>query len=112
MKTEIKLKDLMSLERLLLEIDVKYKFELSFKDALKLYEYLKEVGKITNYFFLIQDEFHKKYNDIDKLKEYHNKIMVDEVEFDYKEIVDFIDNILASYGDEEFQKLLSTVKFW
>lgn len=108
----MKLKDLMSLERLLLEIDVKYKFELPFKDALKLYDYLKEVGKITNYFFFIQDEFHKKYNDIDKLKEYHDKLMKDDIEFGYEHITKFIENILNTYGDEEFQNLVNTVKFW
>ena len=53
----IKLKELMVLERILLEFDVKYKFELDFGDAYKLHAYLNKVGKITSYAFLIQDEF-------------------------------------------------------
>ena len=40
----IKLKELMVLERILLEFDVKYKFELDFGDAYKLYSYLSKVG--------------------------------------------------------------------
>ena len=51
----IKLKELMVLERILLEFDVKYKFELDFGDAYKLHTYLNKVGKITSYAFLIQD---------------------------------------------------------
>ena len=50
MKT-IKLNDLMGLERLLLEIDIKYKFGLSFNDVYMLHIYLSNVGKITSYFF-------------------------------------------------------------
>ena len=108
----IKLKELMVLERILLEFDVKYKFELDFGDAYKLHTYLNKVGKITSYFFLIQDEFYKKYNDTDKLKEYHNKLINDSIEFDYDDIIKFIDKVLNIYGDHEFQSLVETVKFW
>ena len=111
MKT-IKLNDLMGLEKLLLEIDIKYKFGLSFNDVYMLHIYLSNVGKITSYFFLIQDEFYKKYNDTDKLKEYHNKLINDSIEFDYDDIIKFIDKVLNIYGDHEFQSLVETVKFW
>ena len=50
MKT-IKLNDLMGLERLWLEIDMKYRFDLSFNDVYMLHIYLGNVGKITSYFF-------------------------------------------------------------
>ena len=111
MKT-IKLNDLMGLERLLLEIDIKYKFDLSFNDVYMLHRHLGNVGKITGYFFLIQDEFYKKYNDTDKLKEYHNKLINDSIEFDYDDIIKFIENVLNTHGDHEFQALVETVKFW
>jgi hypothetical protein len=111
MKT-IKLNDLMGLERLLLEIDIKYKFDLSFNDVYMLHRYLGNVGKITSYFFFIQDEFYKKYNDTDKLKEYHNKLINDSIEFDYDDIIKFIENVLNTHGDHEFQALVETVKFW
>ena len=108
----IKLKELMVLERILLEFDVKYKFELDFDDAFKLHEFLKSVGKITSYAFLIQDEYHQKYKDVEKLKEYHNRVMGDTIEFDYDDILLFIKKTLNTYGDDEFQKLVETVKFW
>ena len=108
----IKLNDLMGLERLLLEIDVKYKFDLSFNDVYMLHMHLGNVGKITSYFFLIQDEFYKKYNDVDMLKDYHNRLMNDTIEFDYDDILLFIEKILNIYGNDEFKKLVETVKFW
>lgn len=108
----VKLVDLMGLERLLLEIDVKYKFNLPFNDAYHLYEYLKEVGKITSYLFLIQDEFNIKYEDEEKLKEYHDKLMNDSVEFDCNGVVEFINKITESYGDDNFKSLVANIKFW
>jgi hypothetical protein len=109
----IKLNDLMGLERLLLEIDIRYKFDLSFNDAYLLYEYLKNVGRITSYFFLIQDEFYQKYNDKDKLKEYHDRLLNDSLEFNYNGIVEFIDRVsLTNNDDDEFKTLVNKIKFW
>ena len=106
------LKELMTLERILLEIDLNYKFELSFNEAYRLYEYLKQVGKITSYAFLIQDEFNQKYGDVEKLKEYHDKIMTDEIDFNCKYIVEFIDLVAAKLNDDKINELIGNVKFW
>ena len=108
----IKLKELMVLERILLEFDVKYKFELDFGDAYKLYSYLTKVGKLTSYAFLIQDEFHNKYNDTEKLKEYHNKIMDSTVYFNYGDIVKFIDELNERFKDEKISSLILNNTFW
>lgn len=108
----IKLKELMVLERILLEFDVKYKFELDFGDAYKLHTYLNKVGKITSYAFLIQDEFHKKYNDTEKLKEYHNKVMDSTVCLDYGDIVKFIDELNEKFKDEKIASLILNNTFW
>ena len=108
----IKLKELMVLERILLEFDVKYKFELDFGDAYKLYSYLTKVGKLTSYAFLIQDEFHNKYNDTEKLKEYHNKIMDSTVYFNYGDIVKFIDELNEKFKDEKISSLILNNTFW
>ena len=108
----IKLKELMVLERILLEFDVKYKFELHFGDAYKLYSYLTKVGKLTSYAFLIQDEFHNKYNDTEKLKEYHNKVMDSTVYFNYGDIVKFIDELNEKFKDEKIGSLILNNTFW
>ena len=108
----IKLKELMVLERILLEFDVKYKFELDFGDAYKLHTYLSKVGKITSYAFLIQDEFHSKYNDTEKLKEYHNKVMDSTVYFNYGDIVKFIGELNEKFKDEKIGSLILNNTFW
>lgn len=108
----IKLRELMVLERILLEFDVNHKFELDFGDAYKLHAYLTKVGKITSYAFLIQDEFHKKYNDTEKLKEYHEKIMDSTVYFNYDDIVKFIDELNEKFKDEKISSLIINNTFW
>lgn len=91
---KVSIKDLMILEKKLLEINTKYKFQLEFGEAYKLYEYLKKIGSITNYIFLLQDEYHNSNKDMEKLKEYHNKIMSSTVEFDsFEGIKNFVDKI-------------------
>lgn len=108
----IKLRELMVLERILLEFDVNHKFELDFGDAYKLHAYLTKVGKITSYAFLIQDEFHSKYNDTEKLKEYHNKVMDSTVYFNYGDIVKFIDELNEKFKDEKIGSLILNNTFW
>jgi len=111
-KDFIKVKDIMVLERLLLEIDARFKYEMNFRDAYKLHELLKEVGKITSYAFLIQDEFHEKYKDAEKLREYHIMIINSEILLNYKEIIKFIEYVDFKFKNEEFNKILNTIKFW
>ena len=108
----IKLKDLMKIERILLEIDTYFKFELPFGDAWELHNYLVKVGKITSYAFLIQDEFHNAYNDTEKLKEYHEKIMDSTVYFNYGDIVKFIDELNEKFKDEKIGSLILNNTFW
>ena len=110
---KIKLENLITLERILLEIDFGHKFDLDFNEAYKLYVYLKDIGRITNYAFLIQNDFSKAYGeDKDKVMEYHNNVMNSMVEFDYKEIVKFIDWVLAKINDKRINSILETNKFW
>ena len=108
----IKLKDLMILERILLEIETKFKFDLDFNDAYKLHEYLIKVGKITSYAFLIQDEYSKKY-DVEKLKEYHNKIFDSSVELDNeKDIIKFIEDIQEKLKDDGLDTIILNLRYW
>ena len=110
----ITVSNLMILERLLLEIDARFKYDMNFGDAYTLHKLLKEVGKITSYAFLIQDEYHKKFNDVDKLKEYHNMIMESEIvtDTDYRNIIEFIEYVSFKFKDDEFDEILNRIKFW
>lgn len=108
----VELKDLMIIERILLEFDASHKFKLSFNDAYKLYEYLKKVGGITNYAFLMQERFHDEFNDADKLKEYHNKVMKSIIEIDSYEIIHFIEYLQTIIHDEKLNKFIEDNKFW
>ena len=110
----ITVSNLMILERLLLEIDARLKYEMNFGDAYTLHKLLKEVGKITSYAFLIQDEYHNKFNDVEKLKEYHKMIMESEIttDTDYRDIIEFIEYVSFKFKDEGFDKVLNNIKFW
>ena len=108
----ITIKKLMIIERILLEINAKYKFELEFNTAHKLYEYLNEIGKITNYSFLIQDEFNRKVVNRDEKVEYHNKILNSEVDYDWTKAASFIGELMEELKNEEVNELVNNLKFW
>ena len=104
--------ELMVIERFLLEIDARFKFTLSFSDALKLYNFLKDIGRITNLYFELQNEYYSKYNDVEKLKEYRNRLSGDKVEFETGEMKEFIDGIYESVDDTEFKNIVLKNRFW
>lgn len=92
---KVKIKKLMELDKSLLEIHANptKKFALPFNDYLTLMQYMKEVGRITDYFFYVQDEFNNQYHDAEKLKEYHERLENDEIEFDVKKVEEFVERI-------------------
>ena len=108
----ISIKNIMILEKLLLVIDSKFKYEMDFPNAFKLYEFLKTIGRITNYAFAIQEGFHDKYKDAEKLREYHIRIINSKMNLNYKEIIEYIEYINAEFKNEEFNKMVNTIKFW
>ena len=108
----ITIEELMVIERFLLEIDVRFKFDLPFSEALKLYEFLKSVGRITNLYFKLLDEHYSKFNDPIALQEYRNKISGEEIEFDTEEIKKFIDNIYERVDNVEFKNIVLKNRFW
>ena len=109
---KVKLNELMILERILLEFDSKHKFELDFGDAYNLHQYLTNVGKMTNYAFLIQDEYGRINNNSDDLKKYHKKVMDSVIDYDCSEIVNFIDEICEKVKDEKINEFILNNKFW
>ena len=71
-----------------------------------------KVGKITSYAFLIQDEYSQKY-DVDKLKEYHNKVFDSSIEFeDEKDIIKFIEKIQENIKNDELDSIILNIRYW
>ena len=102
----------MVIERILLEINSKYRFELSFNTAYKLAEFLRVIGRITNDSFLIQDEFSRKTINNDERVEYHVKILNSEVDYDWTKAASFIGEIMEELKNEDVNKLVNELKFW
>jgi hypothetical protein len=104
--------ELMTLERLLLEIDLRGKFELSLRDAIYLSQYIDEIGEMTAIYFELQNEFFKKYNDTDKLNEYHRKLSADEVDYDTRKVKKFINDVFSKTKSEDLKKIIRQNRYW
>ena len=108
----ITVEKLMVVERFLLEIENRFKFDLSFENVRVLYDYLKTVGRVTNLFFKLQEEHYNKFKDKDKLKAYHDKLMKEETCLDVSKMLRFIDWMSDTVDDEEFKNIVAKNKFW
>lgn len=107
----IKVKDLITLEQLLLEIDDRFKFKLRFAEVIELNEFIEEISKITNMFFSLQEEYYKKYGDY-MLKEYHDKLMNDIINVNASKMIGFIKDINNRYYDDGFANIITKKQFW
>ena len=108
----ITVKNLMTLERFLLEIENRFKFQLKFAEVIELYGYLKEVGKITNLFFMLQEQHAEKYKDKEALKEYHDKLINDTVNLNTTKMVAFVKDVSNRFYDDEFADIITKNQFW
>ena len=108
----ITVKNLMTLERFLLEIENRFKFQLRFAEVIELYGFLKEVGKITNLFFMLQEQHAETYKDKEALKEYHDKLINDTVNLNTMKMVAFVKDVSNRFYDEEFADIITKNKFW
>ena len=85
-----KINDLMKIEKSLLEINANHKFELPFDDFITLTDMLEDIGRITNYYFYLQEGFYDKYKDNDKLKEYHKRLENDDLSYNTDSANEFL----------------------
>ena len=108
----ITVRNLMILERFLLEIDSRFKFSLKFGEVVELYKYLKEVGRITNLFFMLQEQYYEKHNDKEMLMKYRERIIDEEVKINTAKMVAFVKDIYERFGDNEFKEIVTKNKFW
>lgn len=105
----------MRIEKILLEINTKYKFNLKLGEAVQLQDMLREVGRITNFYFLLQEEYYRKYGDKNKLKEYHERLKNDDIYLKVTNVMNLIDGIYERLNDEEDKELKEVIektKFW
>lgn len=108
----ITIKNLMSIERILLEIYTKHKFELDFNSVYKLYDYLRVIGRITNYSFQIQDEYYQTTKDEEKMKAFHEKVLNGEVDYDWGKAAMFIGELMGELKNDEVNEMVNKLKFW
>lgn len=108
----ITVKDLITLERFLLEINSRFKFQLKFAEVIELNKFIEEVGNITNLFFALQEEHYRKFGDNDSLAEYHDKLMNDNVKINVSKMIAFVKDIFNRFGDEEFGEIVIKNQFW
>ena len=108
----ITVKNLMILDRLLLEIESRFKFQLRFAEVIELNGFIEEIGKVTDLFFTLQEEHYRKFSDNDALSEYHEKLMNDKVKMDTSKIIAFVKDISNRFYDEEFADIITKNQFW
>ena len=108
----ITVKNLMTLERLLLEIEERFKFQLRFAEVIELNGFISEIGKITDLFFSLQEEHYRKYGDNEALSEYHEKLMNDKVKINTSKMVSFVKDICNRFVDDEFGEIVVKNQFW
>lgn len=81
---------LMDIEKELLEIDLKGRYTMPFKDALRLRRYLTEIGEITDYSFYLQHEYSREAPSENDMSAFHDRIMDSDVEYDVEDVCSFI----------------------
>ena len=108
----ITVKNLMILERLLLEIENRFKFQLRFADVIELNGFIEEIGKVTDLFFTLQEEHYRKFGDNDALSEYHEKLMNDSVSLNTSKMIAFVKDVSNRFVDDEFGEIVVKNQFW
>lgn len=86
----VTIKDVIKIEKTLLEIEERYKFVLDFNDVVTLNKLIKEIGEITELFFNLQIEYGEKYQDSKLLSDYKDKLSKDKFELDEQKYINFL----------------------
>ena len=105
---------LIDIEEILLKADNDIKFTYSLDELIKSEKYLKEIGFITNLYFKAQLDFSKSNPDEQALKEYHDKLISDDLNVDISDYITFITSIGGRLRDMDYfdkvKKLLGKFK--
>ena len=100
------IKTLIYIEDILLNADNDFRYKYSLDELIKSETYIKEIGLITGLFFSVQMEYGKVNDTKDeeykqKLVDYHNKLISDELDVDITKYIEFIKKILHRLTDEK-----------
>lgn len=105
---------LIDIEEILLKADNDIKFTYSLDELIKSEKYLKEIGFITDLYFKAQLDFSKINTNEQALKEYHDKLISDEIDVDVSNYITFIMSIGSRLRDKDYfdkvKKLLGSFK--
>ena len=63
-------------------------------------------------FFALQEEYYDKFKDKDKLKEYHDKLLNEDINIDITDVAKFIEWIANTNLDNDFRDMVEKNKFW
>lgn len=115
---KITIKEIIEIECLLLMIEDKYKFKISFSNALKLDEMLEEIGKYSNKYFMLMTEYPKELaNTIPNMEQatinlyvklYNEKILAEELDINVNDSLLFINEIAHLFEDVEMLEKLKS----
>jgi hypothetical protein len=94
----MKLQELMQFEEKLLLCEYHNKFNMPFSDYVTMDKFLCEVENITNLYFQLMDDYKKHINKedikndeiIEKLQTYNDKLLNEEIEFNFEPYDEFI----------------------
>jgi predicted histidine transporter YuiF (NhaC family) len=108
------IKTLIYIEDILLNADNDFRYKYSLDELIKSETYIKEIGLITGLFFSVQMEYGKVNDTKDeeykqKLVDYHNKLISDELDVDITKYIEFIKKILPRLTDEKYKKKLESI---
>lgn len=114
----ITIKEIIEIECLLLMIEDKYKFKITFSNALKLDEMLDEIGKYSNKYFMLMTEYPKELaNTIPNMEQatinlyvklYNDKILAEELDINVNDSLLFINEIAHLFEDAEMLEKLKS----
>ena len=109
-----KIKKLIDIENILLKLESKYKFNYTLDELIKNYEYLKEIGSITNLFFSVQCEYSNTLNQSDKdfvnkIQNYQESLSSDEIDINITKYINFIIQLKNKVSDDELLSLIKNV---
>lgn len=109
----------MDIEEVLLKADNDLRYTYSMDELIKSENLIKELGLMTDLFFSVQIEYAKLNNEEDeqykqKLVDYHNKLISDEIDIDIEKYAEFIFHISSRIADKDYydkvKKILALCK--